>query len=170
MPESGGRKRRGGKGGGGNPSGAGGGKKGEGKKGGNQQQRSNERKEEETPVVPANRESRAGSQGASTSSNVSRRTEPTPSFSSRTLGRLRRGLLGRGLAKLEVLIFQFNVTFGLYMLDWWERQIIYWALFLILWALLYHCYRLAVPFVIFLFEHPRFNGGRINGDAHHVYQ
>eukprot|EP00245_Coleochaete_scutata_P014573 TRINITY_DN6259_c0_g1_i1.p1 TRINITY_DN6259_c0_g1~~TRINITY_DN6259_c0_g1_i1.p1 ORF type:complete len:161 (-),score=16.24 TRINITY_DN6259_c0_g1_i1:39-521(-) len=51
------------------------------------------------------------------------------------------GPLGHVRAWIDKKIFLYNVTFGLYMLDWWERYLFNTLGLLLLWFVCYNCYR-----------------------------
>ncbi|KAL3679891.1 hypothetical protein R1sor_022847 [Riccia sorocarpa] len=59
----------------------------------------------------------------------------------------RQGFVGRTLHWIDSKVYVYNVTFGLYMLDWWERLLFNALVLLLLWFVAYsgsdfvvHCY------------------------------
>ncbi|KAJ7549267.1 hypothetical protein O6H91_07G047000 [Diphasiastrum complanatum] len=60
---------------------------------------------------------------------------------SRTQG---KGSFKRLRAWVDGKLFLYNVTFGLYMLEWWEQILFNMVLLLLLWIALYNCSRMAV--------------------------
>ncbi|KAJ7567549.1 hypothetical protein O6H91_02G152200 [Diphasiastrum complanatum] len=55
-----------------------------------------------------------------------------------------RGRFKQFRAWIESQIFVYNVTFGLYMLDWWERCIFNMLLLLLLWFVFYNGFHYAL--------------------------
>eukprot|EP00249_Psilotum_nudum_P005487 c18921_g1_i1 orf=832-1173(-) len=51
------------------------------------------------------------------------------------------GRIGHLYRWIQRKIFVYNVTFGLYMLDWWEHYLFNTLVFLLLWFLCYNSYR-----------------------------
>lgn len=49
----------------------------------------------------------------------------------------KKGILQRAVAWVDAKIYVYNVTFGLYMLDWWERVLFNVLAVLLLWFICY---------------------------------
>jgi hypothetical protein len=62
----------------------------------------------------------------------------------------KRGIFKRALAWVDGKIYVYNVTFGLYMLDWWERVLFNVLALLLVWFL---CYTIS-DFLIRSFKDP----------------
>ncbi|KAL2603129.1 hypothetical protein R1flu_017236 [Riccia fluitans] len=83
-------------------------------------------------------------------SQVSEQQNGSPGPSDSRQAVRRKGFVERSLHWINSKIYVYNVTFGLYMLDWWERLLFNMLVLLLLWFVAYsgsdfavHCYHLA---------------------------